>query len=372
MVGIRKSARFILALTSLVLVATVAMAGCGSSSSSETPLPGGQVSSQAGLLNGAGATFPYPLYSKWFDQYSKIDTGVRFNYQSIGSGGGIKQITEKTVDFGASDAPMTDAQLKAAPGELLHIPTVLGAVAVTYNLPDVSGGLQLTPDSLAGIFLGDITKWNDPQIAKDNGSVTLPNQDILVIHRSDGSGTTNIFTDYLTAVSETWKSKVGKGTAVNWPAGVGGKGNEGVAGQVKQTPGAIGYVELAYAVQNKLTYAALKNQSGSFVQPTLDSVTAAAAGAASQMPEDLRVSIVNAPGEKAYPISGYTYILIYKEQQNQAKGVALTRFLWWATHDGQGSAKDLLYAPLPTEVVAKVEAKIKSINYQGKPVYPGT
>lgn len=323
-------------------------------------------------LNGAGATFPNPLYSKWFDQYNKLYPNVKINYQSIGSGGGIQQITAKTVDFGASDAPMKDDQLKAAPAELLHIPTVMGAVVVAYNLPGVETGLRLTPDALTGVFLGEVTKWNDPKITSENPNVQLPDQDIVVVHRSDGSGTTNIFTDYLSSVSETWKSKVGKGTSVNWPVGLGGKGNEGVAGQVKQTPGGIGYVELAYATQNKLPYAFIKNQAGEFVEPTLDSTTAAAAGSASTIPDDLRVSIVNAPGSGSYPIAGYTYLLIYKEQSDAIKGKTLVDFTWWAIHDGEGFAKDLLYAPLPKEIVQKVEAKLKGITYQGKPLLSGS
>ncbi len=340
-----------------------------SSKSGEAPkaAPAGGTGS-ARELTGAGATFPYPLYSKWLDVYEK-KSGVKINYQSIGSGGGIKQMTERTVDFGASDAPMTDEQLKTAGADVLHIPTVIGAVVVTYNLAGVETGLKLTPETLSGIFLGTIKKWNDSKIVADNPTAKLPDGDVAVVHRSDGSGTTNIFTDYLSEVSPDWKSKVGKGTSVNWPVGIGAKGNEGVAGQVKQTPGSIGYVELAYAVQNKLPYAFMKNQAGQFVEPSLESTTAAAAGAASKMPEDLRVSIVNAPGEKSYPISGYTYLLAYKDQQDGAKGKALVDFLWWGIHDGEQYAKDLLYAPLPAEVVSKAEAKIKAITFQGKPLY---
>jgi len=328
----------------------------------------GAVGASARELTGAGATFPYPLYSKWFDVYNK-KTGVQINYQSVGSGAGIQQLTQRTVDFGASDAPMTDEQLKAAPGEVLHIPTVLGAVVVTYNLPGVDKGLKLSGDTLAGIFLGSVKRWSDPRIAADNPGVKLPDTDIAVVHRSDGSGTTNIFTDYLSAVSPEWKTKVGKSTSVNWPVGIGGKGNEGVAGQVKQTPGAIGYVELAYAVQNRLAYAFMKNRAGAFVEPTLESTTAAAAGSAAGMPEDLRVSIVNAPGEGSYPIAGYTYILVYREQQDAAKGRALVDFLWWAIHDGEQYATDLLYAPLPKDVVARDEAKIKAITSRGQALY---
>ena len=319
------------------------------------------------LINGAGATFPYPIYSKWFDEYAKVDPEVRFNYQSIGSGGGIKQITSRTVDFGASDGPMTDEQLKQTPAELLHIPTVLGAVVATYNLPG-SPKLKFAPDVLADIFLGRITKWNDPRIASANAGVQLPDQPILVVHRSDGSGTTYIWVDYLSKVSPDWQQKVGKGTSVNWPVGLGGKGNEGVAGQVKNTPGALGYVELAYAVKNKMPIASVKNAAGKFIEPTIASTTAAAAGAAKNMPSDFRVSLTNAPGDDAYPIASFTWLLVYKDQQNELKGRAVAKFLWWMSHDGQKYADELLYAPLPQSVVKQVEAKIKEITYQGKPL----
>jgi phosphate transport system substrate-binding protein len=317
------------------------------------------------LINGAGATFPYPIYSKWFDEYAKVDPEVRFNYQSIGSGGGIKQITSRTVDFGATDGPMTDEQLKQAPGELLHVPTVLGAVVATYNLPG-NPKLKFAPDVLADIFLGKITKWNDPRIASAN--VQLPDQPILVVHRSDGSGTTYIWVDYLSKVSPDWQQKVGKGTSVNWPVGLGGKGNEGVAGQVKNTPGALGYVELAYAVKNKMPVASVKNAAGKFIEPTIASTTAAAAGAAKNMPSDFRVSLTNPPGDDAYPIASFTWLLVYKDQQNELKGRAVAKFLWWMSHEGQKYADELLYAPLPQSVVKQVEAKIKEITYQGKPL----
>jgi phosphate transport system substrate-binding protein len=264
---------------------------------------------------------------------------------------------------------MKDEQLKDAPGELFHIPTVMGAVVITYNLEGVPSGLKMTPDVVAGIFLGEIKKWNDPKITSLNPDVKLPDRDIVVVHRSDGSGTTNIFTDYLSSISSAWKDKVGKGTAVNWPVGQGAKGNEGVAGAVKQTPGSVGYVELAYAVQNKLPYAFLQNKAGKFVEPTLETTTAAAAAAAANMPEDMRVSIVNAPGENSYPIAGYTYLLVYKDQKDKDKGTELVKFLWWAIHDGEKFAKDLLYAPLPDNVVKLAEAKIKQINYKGEPLY---
>ena len=320
-------------------------------------------------LQGAGATFPNPIYQKWFSEYNKAHPNLKFDYQSIGSGGGIRQILEQTVDFGGSDAPMKDEDLKTAKGEILHIPTVLGADVITYNLQGVSTELKLTPEAIAGIFLGTITKWNDPQIASSNAGVTLPATDIATVHRSEGSGTTFIFTDYLSKVSPEWKEKVGAGTSVNWPGkGMGAKGNEGVTGQVKQTPNSIGYVELIYAEQNKLPYASVKNSAGEFVRPSLDSITAAAASVAGQMPADLRVSITNAPGAGVYPISSFTYLLVYKEQQDQPKGKALVDFLWWATHDGEQMAKDLLYAPLPQDVVKKAEQRIGSITYQGKPL----
>jgi phosphate transport system substrate-binding protein len=319
------------------------------------------------LINGAGATFPYPIYSKWFDAYTKVDPEARFNYQSIGSGGGIKQISSRTVDFGASDGPMTDEQLKGAPGELFHIPTVLGADAATYNLPG-SPKLKFTPDVLADIFLGKISKWNDPRLAAENPGVSLPSTPIVVVHRSDGSGTTYIWVDYLSKVSPEWQQKVGRGTSVNWPVGLGGKGNEGVAGQVKNTPGALGYVELAYAVQNKLPVGLVKNAAGKFVEPTIESTTAAAAGAARTMPADFRVSLTNPPGDDAYPIASFTWLLVYKEQPNEIKGRAIVKFLWWMSHEGQKMAPDLHYAPLPAPIVKQIEAKIKEINYQGKPL----
>jgi len=319
------------------------------------------------LINGAGATFPYPIYSKWFDSYIKVDPEVRFNYQSIGSGGGIKQVTSRTVDFGATDGPMSDEQLKGAPGELLHIPTVLGAVAATYNLPG-NPRVQFTPDVLADVFLGKITKWNDARLTAVNPGVTLPNEPIAVVHRSDGSGTTFIWVDYLSKVSPEWRQKVGKGTSVNWPVGLGGKGNEGVAGQVRNTPGALGYVELAYAVKNKLPVGLVKNAAGKFIEPTIESTTAAAAGAAKGMPADFRVSLTNAPGDNAYPIASFTWLLVYKDQPDQVKGRAIVDFLWWMSHEGQKYAADLLYAPLPGPVVKQIEAKLKQINYRGKPL----
>ncbi len=315
------------------------------------------------LINGAGATFPYPLYSKWFSEYAKIDPSVRFNYQSIGSGGGIKQITAQTVDFGASDKFLTDAQLKSVPGRILHIPTVMGAVVVTYNIPGTGKGLKLTPDVLADIFLGKVSKWNDPRIVSVNRGIKLPSAAIIVVHRSDGSGTTAIFTDYLSSVSRQWKGKVGMGASVNWPVGLGGKGNEGVAGQIRNTRYSIGYVELAYAYENRLPYASLKNASGSFVEPTIKSTSAAAAGAAKNMPADFRVSLVNQPGNEAYPIVGFTWLLVYQQQKDPVKGKKLVEFLNWELKKGQKMAAAILYAPLPDRVAKMVEKSIKSIKY---------
>jgi len=322
-------------------------------------------------LNGAGATFPYPIYSKWFNEYIKVDPSVRFNYQSIGSGGGIKQITEQTVDFGASDGPLTDEQLKAAPGALMHFPTVMGAVVLTYNIPGISTSLKFTPEAIAGIYLGRITKWNDPALTAPNPGVPLPDQDIVVAHRADGSGTTYIFTDYLSKVSPEWEKKVGKSTSVNWPVGLGGKGNEGVTGLVKESPNSIGYVELIYALSNKLPFADVKNQAGSFVKASLAAVTAAAAGYASQMPDDFRVVITNAPGADAYPISGMTWLLVYEKQHDIEKGKKLVQFIDWMLHDGQKYAADLQYAPLPPAVVMKeVQALRRVASSDGKPLLP--
>lgn len=320
-------------------------------------------------LNGAGATFPYVIYSKWFDDY-KNATGVQFNYQSIGSGGGIKQVIEGTVDFGASDGPMTNQQLTDAKSkqgtDVLHIPTVMGADVICYNLSGVRRGLNLDGETLADIFLGKIIYWNDARIRKLNTKLNLPDKAIVVAHRSDGSGTTFIFTDYLTKVSKEWERKVGKGTSVNWPVGLGGKGNEGVTGLVKQTEGAIGYVELAYAVKNNIPYADIKNKSGKFVEATFHSVSAAAEGASKNMPEDMRVSITNADGETSYPISGFTWLLVYQNMKDDAKANALVKFLKWAMGKGQTYATDLYYAPLPSPVVKMCHKKISSITANGK------
>ena len=310
-------------------------------------------------INGAGATFPYPIYSKWFDEYAKVDPSVRFNYQSIGSGGGQKQILAQTVDFGASDGPMSDDNLAKAPGKILHIPTVAGADAVAYNVPG-NPELKLDGDTIAGIFLGQIKKWNDPKLAALNPGANLPDQEIVVVHRSDGSGTTFIFTDYLSKVSPEWKEKVGTNTSVNWPTGLGGKGNEGVAGQIKQTPGALGYVELIYAIQNKMPYATVKNASGNFVKPSVESVTAAMATA--QIPDDFRFSMTNAPGADSYSIAGATWLLVYQQQKDATKGKKLVEFLKWALSKGEDMAKQLDYAPLPAAVRERVLKRVEEIK----------
>jgi phosphate transport system substrate-binding protein len=314
-------------------------------------------------INGAGATFPYPIYSKWFDEYHKKNANIQINYQSIGSGGGIKQVTEGTVDFGATDGPMNDEQLKAYQDKhgsgILHFPTVLGAVVPTYNIAGVDASLNFTSEALAGIFLGKVTKWDDPAIAGANKGVKLPSADIVVVHRADGSGTTYCWTDYLSKVSEEWKSKVGKGTSVNWPVGLGGKGNEGVTGTVKNTPNSIGYVELIYAESNKIPYGSVKNTSGAFIKASLAAVSAAAAGAAKDMPEDFRVSITNAPGKAAYPISTFTWLLVPEKFSDASKRDAIKGFVKWALADGQDYAEGLAYAKLPKEVVAK---EVKAIG----------
>jgi phosphate transport system substrate-binding protein len=313
-------------------------------------------------INGAGATFPAPIYTKWFSEYNKLHGNVEINYQPLGSGAGIRQVTNETVFFGASDGPMTDEQLKAAPGAILHFPTVLGAVVPVYNIPGVKADLKFTGAVLADIFLGKITKWNDPAIMKLNAGVTLPATDITVVHRSDASGTSYIWTDYLAKVSPEWKSKVGVNTSVNWPTGVGGKGSEGVTGVVTQSPGSISYVELVYALQNKISYGSVQNAAGEFLKGTVQTVTAAAAAAASQMPADFRVSITNAPGKGVYPISSFTWLLLYESPKNAAQSKAMVDFVKWALSDGQKYCADLGYAPLPANVV-KLEmtalAKIK-------------
>ena len=314
------------------------------------------------LLNAAGATFPYPIYSKWFDLYHTAHPNVQINYQSIGSGGGIRQLTDKTVDFGASDGPMNDDQLKQASVPILHFPTVLGAAIPAYNVPGVQGDLNFTPEALSGIFLGTVTKWNDPAIASANPGVKLPGDDIVVVHRSDGSGTSYIWTDYLSKVSPAWQSKVGKGTSVNWPVGLGGKGNEGVSALVQQTPDSLGYVELIYAIQNHMPYGKVKNSSGEFVKADLASVSAAAAAAAKFIPDDFRVSITNPEGKAAYPIASFTWLLIPSKFSDSAKRDVVKDFLKWALTDGQQYAESLSYAKLPKEVIAKEMKAIAQIQ----------
>ena len=323
------------------------------------------VSSAETNLNGAGATFPNPIYSKWFSEYNHQHSDIKINYQSIGSGGGIQQLTAGTVDFGASDGPMTDDQLSKVSGKVFHIPTVLGADVPTYNIPGVTSELKFTGEVLADIFLGKIKKWNDPALAKDNPGVKFPDSDIVVVHRSDGSGTTYIFTDFLSKVSPEWKSKVGKGTSVNWPVGLGGKGNEGVSGTVRQTEGSIGYVELIYAISNNMPYGSVKNPAGAFVKASLESVTAAA-GSVKDMPDDFRVSITNAPGKDAYPISSFTWLLVPAEWTDAGKEKAFVDFLNWMVDKGQTMTSALAYAPLPKSVATKVKARIKEIKIKPK------
>src|SRR3984885_15269580 len=313
-------------------------------------------------INGAGATFPYPIYSKWFSEYNKLHPNVQINYQSIGSGGGIQQVTKQTVFFGATDGPMSEEQLKAVPGPILHFPTVIGAVVPVYNIPGVATELKFTGQLLADIYLGKVTKWNDPAIAKLNGGVKLPASDVTVVHRSDGSGTTYIWVDYLSKLSPDWKSKVGVGTSPNWPTGVGAKGNEGVSGLVTQSPGSIGYVELIYALQNKISYGAVQNAAGEFVKGSVAAVTTAAAGAAANMPADFRVSITNAPGKGAYPISSFTWLLLYESPSDKAQSKTMVDFLKWALADGQKYCADLGYAPLPASVIKLGMAALQKVK----------
>jgi phosphate transport system substrate-binding protein len=317
---------------------------------------------QTTRINGAGATFPYPIYSKWFSEYNKQHSNVEINYQSIGSGGGIQQVTKQTVFFGATDGPMTAEQMQGAPGRILHFPTVLGAVVPVYNLPGITTELKFSGPVLADIFLGKITKWNDPAIAKLNAGTTLPATDITVAHRADGSGTTYIWVDYLAKLSPEWKSKVGVATSVNWPTGVGGRGNEGVSGLVKQTPGALGYVELIYALQNKIAYGSVLNAAGESVKASVESVTAAAAEAAKSMPADFRVSITNAPGKGVYPISSFTWMLLYENAKDKAQAKTMVDFMKWALTDGQKYCADLGYAPLPDAVVKLEMAALAKVK----------
>ncbi len=369
----KKSKWFIL-LTSVIVLIGIVFTSCSqgtvTSTPTKSPTPTATPTvSQAMSLEGAGATFPQPLYTKWFDEYSKI-TGVKINYNGIGSGGGIKAITDGTVDFGASDGIMTDAQVTAAEvdhGPILHIPMTSGSVAVCYNLPDIaSGQMKLTPDVLANIYFGKITKWNDPAITAINPGLNLPNTDIAVVHRSDGSGTTFIFTNYLSKVSDAWKTEVGNATSVQWPVGIGGEKNAGVAGQIQQIPGAIGYIELAYAVQNNIPWVKLQNAAGNYIEPSLAATTKAAEGVT--LPDDMKIMITNSSNPDAYPICGFTWILAYVNQTDQAKGLALVNVLWWAIHDGQQYGTALNYASLSSVAVTKAENEIKSIKYQGQPL----
>lgn len=355
------------ALVGVIVTAAFAL-GC--SGEGGGPVPGGGSGRSGGAvrLQGGGASFPFPLYQKWLSEYTKLHPQSRIDYQSVGSGAGIKQLQDGTFDFGGTDTPMSDEDLRKASGEILHIPTALGAVVVTYNLTGVAEPLRFAPDVLADIFLGKIIRWDDPRIKADNPNAQLPAAPITVVHRSDSSGTSAVFTEYLSKVSPEWKERVGVGTAPSWPTGLGGKGNEGVTGQVKQTPNTIGYVELVYAKQNKLPSALIKNRAGNFVEPTLETVTAAAAESVATASEDLRVSITDAAGANAYPISSYTYMIVYRNQKDAAKGKALVDFLWWGLHDGAKFARDLQYAPLPAEVVGRAEAKINSITSEGKPL----
>jgi len=361
---VTRSTLFTLAAAGLVSTAACAGSDTKAATDSSAASSAPSASSSSGVdLTGAGATFPYPIYSKWISDY-RAKTGVKINYQAIGSGGGIRQLSEGTVDFGASDAPMSDEELAKAKGPILHIPTVLGAVVLTYNIPDLEQPLNLSGEVIGDIFLGKITKWNDSRLASLNPGVKLPARDLLVVHRSDGSGTTYIFSDYLTAVSPAWAAGPGKGKELKWPVGLGAKNNDGVAGQVKQTPGTIGYVELAYANQNKLAVAKVKNTAGQFVAPTIASITAAAAGAAEKLPPttDYRVSIVNAPGAEAYPISSFTWLLVYQRQTDAAKSKKLIDFMKWALTEGEGSAATLDYAPLPPSLGAQLMDRVASIQ----------
>ncbi|MCY7361952.1 MAG: phosphate ABC transporter substrate-binding protein PstS [Ignavibacteria bacterium] len=344
----------------IVLILSVLLMSCGEKKDVTVNKPGGQIS-------GAGATFPYPIYSKWFNEYGKINKDAKINYQSIGSGGGIKQITEGTIDFGATDSPMSDDEITKAntknSNSIIHIPTVIGSVVLTYNIPGINKNINLSPDAIAGIYMGTIKKWNDPEIQIVYPDTKLPEKEIIVAHRTDGSGTTFVFTDYLGKVSPDWKSKVGVAKDVKFPVGQGGKGNEGVTGLVKQLEYSIGYVELIYALQNKLQYANVKNSEGEFIAPNLESLTKAAEQSVGEIPADLRQSITNAKGKGSYPISSYTYILIYENQKDASKGKTMKEFLTWALSDGEKMAKDLGYAPLPDVVIGKANEKIKNIKY---------
>jgi len=379
------------ALIALILVFATLLAACGGTPPAATSNPTtgataattaepcgvpvkGRCPTESTALTGAGATFPAPIYTKWVDEYNKL-TSVQINYQAVGSGGGIKSFTDKTVDFGASDVPLTDAQIDAIGGGLYMVPTVMGAVVPTYNIPNVTASLKFTPDALAGMFLGTITRWSDPKIAGENAGVTLPDMAITTVHRSDGSGTTGVFTDYLSKISADWKSKVGSATSVNWPGGVGGSGNAGVAGAVKSTPGAVGYVELIYAIQNKISYGVVKNAAGKYVEASLDATTKAADGFT--MPDlgnlrgqQAKISITNAANADAWPISTFTFLIVAKDYSDKGKAQAILRFAWYGTHDGQSFTKDLGYAPLPSGVVTSAEAVLRAVTSGGFPVLP--
>jgi phosphate transport system substrate-binding protein len=352
---------FVLTLT-LVVLGLVACRGKPDPQPAAGANPGQANHAEPVSVNGAGATFPYPLYSKWIAEYGKANTNVRINYQSIGSGGGIRQMIAGTVDFGATDAPMSEEEAKGSPKKIVHVPTTLGAVVLAYNLEGVAD-LKLSPEVLAGIYLGTIKKWNDPKIVADNPDTKLPAKDMNAVFRSDGSGTTAVFTDYLSKVSAEFKDKVGAGKSVSWPGGVGAKGNEGVTGQVKTTPGSIGYLELAYATQNQLSMAALRNKAGEFIKPSIEATSAAASGVA--LPESLTVSITDSPAPGAYPISAYTYIIVHEDTTDATKGKSVAEFLWWAIHAGQQFAGPLQYAPLPPATVELVEKRIKSLTSGG-------
>jgi phosphate transport system substrate-binding protein len=356
---------------SLACLPLAAVFACSKPDSSTRPGSGSGDPTATGAvtLNGAGATFPYPLYSKWMSEYNKANPTIRINYQSIGSGGGIRQISAKTVDFGATDAPMSTDEEQKAPAKLHHIPTTLGAVVLTYNLPELSAPLKLSADAVAGVYLGSIKKWNDPKLVAENPEAKLPDRPIAVVYRSDGSGTTAVFTDYLAKVSIEYKDKVGAGKSVKWPVGLGAKGNEGVTGQVKTTPFTIGYVELAYARQNKLPIAQVKNKAGKFVEPTAETITAAATGV--EVGDSLTASLTDPAGANAYPISSFTYLLVYEDAKDKAKGQALAKFLWWALHDGQKFAADLDYAPLPAPLIEKTEARLRSLRSGTEKLNPG-
>jgi phosphate transport system substrate-binding protein len=359
----------------LGLALLLAVVACKGNQASDAPAPKSSEAAREAKkdevisLNGAGATFPYPLYSKWISEYNKLYPSVKINYQSIGSGGGIRQIIAGTVDFGATDAPMKEDEAKQAPGKLFHIPATIGAVVVAYNLPEVTSPLKLSPEVLVDIYAGKIKKWNDAKIKADNADAKLPAKEISVVYRTDGSGTTAVFTDYLAKISADWKEKIGAGKSVNWPTGLGAKGNEGVTGQVKTTPYTIGYIERAYASQNKLPMVELKNKAGKFVAPTIEAMSAAAE--AVEMPDELFVSLSNADGEGAYPITGYSYLLVYENAKDPVKGEALAKYLWWGLHDGQKFSKDLDYAPLPAKVLTKVEARLKELRSGDKKLLSG-